>query len=60
MEAGNHIVGEVLILALRHTFSVTLGYAFYLSGPGSSAVKCLGLLRILWTLSRVEGRLWGG
>lgn len=59
VEGGNHIVGEVLILTLRHNFSVTLGYTFYLSGPISSSVKCLCLLRILPTLSKVSSEAVG-
>lgn len=59
VEGGNHVLGEVLILALKHTFSVTLGYAFYLSGPVSSSLKCLCLLRILPVLSRVSSEAVG-
>lgn len=56
MDRGNHIVGEVLILALRLALSVTLGSTPYLSGPVSSSVKCVCLLRILWAVKNDEQR----
>ena len=43
-------MGEVLILTLRITFSVTLGHTFYLSGPVSSFGRRVGFLRTLLAL----------
>lgn len=43
-------MGEVLILALRVTFSATLGHTVYLSGSVSSSVRCTGFPRTLLAL----------
>ena len=53
-------MGEVLILALRLAFSVTLGSTLYLSGPVSSSVKCVCLLRILRAVKNDEQQRGSG
>lgn len=49
-------MGQVLILTLRITFSVTLGHTFYLSGPVSSFGRRVGFVRTLPALRVGEQR----
>lgn len=45
---------QVLILALRVTFSVTLSHTFDLSGSVSLSAQCIGFLRMILALRTGE------